>query len=1823
MFLNAQIRRSTFGILNTGNCLAVFLMTTAWSAVQVAAQGTPDGCCLPNGSCQNLGQAHCAAAGGTFLGVGVPCGPPEACCFNDGSCMMLDAHCCAVLGGTALGSSTFCMGDLDGDGRDDACPQNPDCIVQPGVNACPNTQCPVFGDFCRPVEIVHDPVTGTYQITKCDCIWDGDCHIDILPGMTEPVCLKQCPNNLDCALTSIQNSDGTVTMKCDCYPMCEPLPAPQFGCTPITCPNTGEICRPVEIKYDPTTGAYVVAKCDCKRGNECHVEFDPASPVGPHCVGICPPGQDCVFNTVDHSDGTISYFCDCQGVPACGACCGGKPSYTGFPGTIAFITLDRGLPGDYVVSAIDLSNQGAAPIGSPDWVTPFYNHPTWRKSSLGSVFGLTIDHLGNVYVGHTAIYGLSFGIYSDAIGTLPGAAPGAIYRINTATGVASTWAVLPNTLDTSITPASEAWPGLGNLAFNCPVQRLYASNFSDGRIYNLNTAGTILSSYDHATGIVYPGSLSDPNDNPNSFAPLGERVWAVQPSQGRLYYSIWWEDQGRPNPSQQNEIWSIGLTGTGDFVAGSAQLEITLPSLYSGGGWSNPVSDITFTPNCCMILTERSMDTDTTSWAHQSRALEYCHTLSAGWVPSGNSFQIGAGGLNSAGGVDFDYDAASSVVDVWVTGDYLITYGSGPAWVYGLQGLPAAGGNVTNSIHIDSDQNTAFQDKFQQGDVEITCPSCINQTLAACCLPFFQCQDLDPLCCQQQGGTPGPAGTLCSQPEECCFPNGTNQIMDPACCVAAGGTPQGPGSGGIALAPGACCLPVGDPLGPCAFINPLCCQSRGGTFLGAHVLCTDNDANGNGLNDSCEPACEPLPSGFGCYDPVCPPPPFGEKCRPSQVTCAGGHCIVTDCDCLGVDECKLRQNGPGQFYCEGVCLSNPALRCELVTVHDAVGTRYYCDCVNVVPEACCLPDGTCTMVPASDCQALGGVPLGIGVMCKGIEACCYTNAVGQLVCQDMDKMCCQKLYHGAPQGTGSSCQGDNNGNGIDDECEPPGCEPPPPGVFACPSVQCPQQGDRCQPRCIDFDSNTGTFLVGECDCRRPGECHAELGPVMPMCVGPCPANHVCEQTIIQIAPGVERYCCDCREAVDECEPNISRTACRPHDCPIDGEVCIPRCLLFDGFNTYVEDCECRRQEECHPVPSTIVTPLAPSCEGFCPPGYNCIETVTTDGLPPGLSRICCECEPLCPLPDPTVPDDPCAYFQPTDCKSTSTNTQCTPDCVRIGPGPLDGPYPYVTACTCTNPGTCGPVTLTPIAGTFDYTLSCHGDCVPPQRGVCQIEINGGLTGMTSVLSSDLNMFDIVKCACGDLPIEVCPTPLPAAVDICGIRQPFDCADGSADDLCFPTKVQWNPATGQVTALSCECMPDTHCHVNPGFAGTPPSCVGTCPSTGEKCTPTMVPTANGFEFSCDCCPPNDVSINITTGVTPSNAFIPVGNNDDTWTVTSAPIGTPPYAPKVINPHPAWFTIPGSQWISANATGPNGVYIYEYCFCLAETYQNAYLTFEMRADDKAALYFNGNFVIATPSSYSFNSIPPTGVSLIGYFQPGTNCIQVVVENTHGVVTGLNLKGEVFAEDAECCCEPSPNALECKPTTCPNPNEICRPSKIECIPGALCRVVACDCMGPNECHATLNAAGLAQCTGGCPFFGQSCQRIDTPTGGTITTECRCGIPCNVISDCKSDTLGRNADNACNCMTCAGGECVYTCTTFGNVNCGANHVVNLDDILCVLAGFGGFAACPNGDIHPCAGNGLINLDDILGVLGAFAGSNPCGCNPAGEAPRCGSLAP
>ncbi len=385
----------------------------------------------------------------------------------------------------------------------------------------------------------------------------------------------------------------------------------------------------------------------------------------------------------------------------CEDCCGGVPEVTGFTGLQAISTQWRDVPNDYVVNVYDLNPAGLSAPGSNS-TPPVYQHPDWTRDQLGTVFGCAIGGDGTMYVSATSIF------FLDDVGSLGSA--GSIYRLDGVTGAPSELIALPNQF-------SNGYPSLGNIAFDCEKNALYASNFDDGLIWSVDpSSGAPIDTYRHASQSVL-GPAGDPNDAPG-YAPLGERVWAVQPVGDRLYYSVWVEDQGRPNVNRNNEVWSVGLNAFGGFVAGTTQFEFSTPDYIAneGNNASSPVSDLTQGPDCCLYLAERSMTSDSNGGSHESRLIVACQDENGAWSLDEDAYQVGEIPDSSTGGVAVDFIDGGNV---WVTADAALF--SGGAYAYGIQGTPRPGGDYTTSVQIDLDQDVISQDKGQIGSLEITC----------------------------------------------------------------------------------------------------------------------------------------------------------------------------------------------------------------------------------------------------------------------------------------------------------------------------------------------------------------------------------------------------------------------------------------------------------------------------------------------------------------------------------------------------------------------------------------------------------------------------------------------------------------------------------------------------------------------------------------------------------------------------------------------------------------------------------------------------------------------------------------------------------------------------------------------------------------------------------------------------------------------------------------------------------------------------------------------------------------------------------------------
>ncbi len=123
----------------------------------------------------------------------------------------------------------------------------------------------------------------------------------------------------------------------------------------------------------------------------------------------------------------------------------------------------------------------------------------------------------------------------------------------------------------------------------------------------------------------------------------------------------------------------------------------------------------------------------------------------------------------------------------------------------------------------------------------------------ACCFDNGFCQDMDPRCCMASGGTPAPAGALCSNTTcpvpvrgACCFdaPNGLCTVMTHQECIEAGGTYLGDGTTcgpiNVCVPRGACCLTPNVPgTTNCIVTTALHCNEVGGVYRGDGTTCTN------------------------------------------------------------------------------------------------------------------------------------------------------------------------------------------------------------------------------------------------------------------------------------------------------------------------------------------------------------------------------------------------------------------------------------------------------------------------------------------------------------------------------------------------------------------------------------------------------------------------------------------------------------------------------------------------------------------------------------------------------------------------------------------------------------------------------------------------------------------------------------------------------------------------------------------------------------------------------------------------------------------------
>ncbi len=424
------------------------------------------------------------------------------------------------------------------------------------------------------------------------------------------------------------------------------------------------------------------------------------------------------------------------------------------------------------------------------------------------------------------------------------------------------------------------------------------------------------------------------------------------------------------------------------------------------------------------------------------------------------------------------------------------------------------------------------------------------------------------------------------------------------------------------------------------------------------------------------------------------------------------------------------------------------------------------------------------------------------------------------------------------------------------------CEPLPDGS-GCRAESCPGQNQSCEPTQLQFDPVTGQYKVTDCDCLNAEACRVGLltnfppEPPEPYCDGDvCPQGQLCVLDQTANPDGTTSYDC-CQSPPPSCEPNEAGTACNAVTCPVANQRCRPRCLRQSVATgeTQIIECECRDVEGCH----AALGGEGVECRSACPSGEGCHRTVTPyvePGTGTAYIDICCDCEEVCPLPDPPVQHDPCAGFQSQDCLNGGANDICLPHCAVLSSNDFCPPTPpNMTGCdcACATPGACGPITVTGVGEPyfwnnlpyyFDYLFSCVGDCLSPVGGVCEVFHKGSNsptyhpTGQSEALASCLPAGS-VKCGCVE--------PSPCQPNQAGTACQGSCPSGTS---CQPTDVTCSE-TG-CTITGCQCIGGDGCHSEFSPPSPVTTCEGTCLAPADSCQKRkMIDSGGSMTHRCCC------------------------------------------------------------------------------------------------------------------------------------------------------------------------------------------------------------------------------------------------------------------------------------------------------------------------------------------------------------------------------------
>ena len=1605
-------------------------------------------------------------------------------------------------------------------------PQPPPCAPNAAGTACNQTVCPNGVDACLPKCIRVTP-TGQQIVESCDCVPTSQCHAQFgSPAPNPPSCVGGCPPGFTCNQTTTTNADGSITYCCSCVPIQQTCPVADPLCNNLVSgcvsPAPGSSCRAQMIIIN-TAGIPVAENCACMSDTDCGAIIYTASTNTVRCLGTCPvppPGNQCVVfvNGVSSGQNTVfvggfppgtTFTCGCAPPPppncapnTTGTAC--NPTTCPIPGEVCLpVCIRVGPNGQQTVVECDCMADTEchiipAPVGS--------NQPT-------------------------------------CVGVCPpGFSCERTAKYNPADG-STTYCCRcrPDPIHCEPLPDQSACPQTV-----CPV----AGDTCRPKCIEIDNQGLIK---------VVNCECGNPNGCHAEMGPAGPICVGGCPPGFTCV--------------QQVIQTPTGTTYCCECVPDPQTCPIGDPICNNmTSGCLNPTPGSTCRAQMLIITTAGTViaencacfnDTDCGAIAYFPTANVVRCVGNCPIPPAGNECEVFINGQPSG--------QNTVSVALYPPGT---TFTCGCAPPPPLPCTPNATGSACNPTVCPTPGETCLPvcirvgPNGQQTVVECECmpdtrchiiPAPAGATQPICigtCPPGFTCDRSvtfnpadgsttyccrcrpDPIHCEPLPGGTGCPQTLCPNTSdtcrpkcieidhqglikvvncECGNPNGCHAEMGPAGPICVGGCP-----------PGMTCVQqvITTPTG-----TTYCCEC-----VQTPPTCPVGD-----------PLCNNMTSG--CLNPT-----PGSTCRAQMIIInTAGVPIAENCACFSDTDCGAISYLPAldAVRCVGTCPVPPTSNQCIVFINgvssgqsivNAVstyppGTTFRCGCAPPPPN--CSPNATGNGCNPTPCPTPGEVcrPRCIRVSANNVQTVVDCECMPDTQCHIIpgpagtnQPICVGVCPPGFVCERAASFDPTDGSTTYCCSCRPDvvHCEPLPDGS-ACQPSNCPFINETCKPKCIEV-TNDGQFKVINCDCSGQQECHAELGPAGPICVGVCPPGYQCVQHVYPTKTGIA-YCCECVPVPEFCEPTANGQDCTQFNCP-PGQaglphICKPRCVRYNpATGQYViRDCDCRADAACF-VDLGGPAPNVPHCAGNCPPGTYCVENRIVH--PDGTVEICCDCKPVtCDCPGDvngdgvlngldiagfvrcwvgnSLPGDNCAcadingdgVYTPADMQAfiqrLFSKAPCTPCC------PLTDLNVNLATGVNANGG------LIPVNGNDDDwnvllepppvgTLPRPANIVAPHPSWVTFPNSQWVSANYFGPNGD---YLYRLCFCLDDRATNVVITLRARADDDG--QIFLNGNFVANTAAFsdpnPPVINVNPAF-LVAGENCITVRVQ----NIGGAPTGLNMIGSITARGGKC----------------CCPPANLTKNVDSGVYDINGpLIPFGQDDDTWTVTcDATGGTVPRPAQTIVPHPAWATIPGTRWISATTGATNGWYCYKYCFCLDPRFKNAALTMSLLADDYAEVYLNGVQVGKTPNGWAFLG-PPTQLFVTNQalFKPCENCIEIRVLNAGGVITGMDVKGTITAEDGLCCddrslscCTPQAGCIDLAPGNAQCDNTTDPPSQL--VPGPCGPAVAC-CRPNGTC--TMLSERCCLVAGGTPSApGVSCSTTGPQACCLSTPGCS---PCVVV--------------------------------------------------------------------------------------------------------------